>query len=662
MRAYIVFVLGLVLGVLVAPIHVSGATLGYWKPLDVNATAAVLYDFDGDGDSEVILAPDHVVDGYVVLASPYLAKPRAALSDVDADDDPELLLYGAGEALIYDQGRLLLKVSVPDTEPVLSRYAVAFGRVVIWKTQVYTVEAPVYGSVVPAASPTKLYMIYTNGSALIARDAVAGEEVVVYPDFIEPIAAGMGYNVIGIVGKTRDGYLVYITYNPETGETHTAGFAVPVERTLAFNPLTGAFYIEAYGMLYRVTANSIVLVSDWKPLSSDYYGYIYLYKSGELAIYNIHSERTASKLDLPEPGAPDYVGAYPLLTVIYSGKPYTMVWAPVPTITLITPRYVYVGEPFKVYASVTGAQDWVMTLDGVPVEPGEIVINEAGTHVIAVMASSGVINVTQAEVIYAIPRPLYIALNVIDTRAFGPITVEIQASDHLTGEPVNTTCTLTVGEEELEIDTWVQTQLPILASEPVITASITCGDDTYYQRVTREVTIVPDPVTPEYTIEYLGGGTVSITFHAPGDQTAIAPGTVIVRLDNATLYAGANPAEFTLEPGEHIVTVAYESASTLFRNIEVNVTVSYYPTAEAVPPTATSVAVADRTITKTEVIYRNQTVTTTYKETVTVPKTVEVRDLKFTIAVSIMVGIAAIAATYALLRAPRREGEVEITV
>ena len=638
-------------------VHVGRADS--WIKYTVHATAAVVYDVDGDGVDEVILLPGYVLDNYVLIKSPYPPMPHGLLVDLDWDGSPELVLYNdRGDCLVFKGMRLVHSFVLgkpPATD--MERRTLVAGNLVVWKNNTWRVEDAVH--LVPVVAGDKVYAVYNNGTHLLIADP-SGARQVIYNDNLEPLAAYAQDNKVFILARARTG-VVYIVYDMASGAVRMTGYSIPVSRVYAF---TGdGFLVEALGKLYRITSRGAVLEYAGKPL---YYDgrYIYIRLGGRLAVYDPTLRRTVYSSRIPP--SCRVAGSYPTLALVCRDKVLVLSRIPEPFIEIDVPRNVLVGIPVHYRVTVKGATNYTILLDGKPVPPaGRIVFNHTGVHVITVSAANGPVTVTENATIKVHARPIKISLRFLaPPTPYKTTRLVVETRDALRNVRVDTVCRLRIGRTMLLARSWKPVNITIIPgsiNDTVIRVDAGCGGDGVYKETWYKTVIPLEPVEPEVHVDYLGGGKVRLALTVPSNNSAVVPGVVQVYVDGR-LVADTNPAIFKVSPGRHHVLVIFEPASRQFARTRYGFNIEYYYNVSEIPANrSATILVADRPVTRTVTVRvgGGSESTRTVTVTVRVPTTSTTPDL----AACLISGIVGVAGGYLLARrrktTPREEEEEE---
>jgi len=614
-----IIILSITMGSLLAVADTGGA----WKEYSFISTSIVSYDVDKDGVVELLALPYYMIDNYVQVRSPYAQYEHGMLVDVNLDGVKELVLYNnAGDYLIYNGTTLLKHFNLGAGTPIvdLTGRAIAVGNKVLFNMTVYSF--PDAGQVYPVVAGNKLYVVYEAGNKLYLEDT-DGNKWEVYNDAIEPLGAILSYNKLYIVGKAPLGGTVFIKYTIN-GTAQVSGFTTDLVRVIKWIPSDEAFIAEGENNIYRVKFYSLVLENTGTVIGYDDQ-YIYLYRDGEIVVYNPTTKTTVEKIETPEPRRPDvFGGTYPYMGVVYGNKTYIAVLKPEPVVVLIIPSKLTVGEPTYYRVDAANAEDVTLSVNGtvLPLE-GYITVNESGKYVFTVSASNGLITYTKTYIVEAEPRPLVLSIKVLGPAvAYENGRIVVEALDGLNGSKVeNIYCKLSVPDNlTLTIMPWKPvniTFIPPSDKELNVPISVTCGDGKYYRKTTYQIDIPVQPNVARIKTDYLSNGKIRISFVSlRGNQTV--PGEVNVYLDGEFVSHGDVPYILSgLTPGNHTIIVEFVPRLQAYKPAKYTLKLTYYENVSEVPSEVLStVQIADRV----KVI--NNTVVKT--ETVTVPKPVYV--------------------------------------
>jgi len=516
--------------------------------------------------------------------------------------------YGGGTVLVYDGMTLEANYTVPDVAPVVTPRAMAFGNAIVWRGEVYTVGGVEY--VVPAATQSSLYAVYTREGALRALNVPTGEEYVVYPDELRPLYAVHGYDRLLIAAITPSNNLAVIDW-PVGGTPQLSAYTVEPEAVAGYNPVHEEFYVKADGRLYRATLEALLLVSEWEPIYWER-SYVYLYSAGNLAVYNIMTRETAAVVELPRHEKPEAAFGYPSLVVSYPGESHVYYVGPLPYAVIRAAPYTYALETYTF--EVATDYNYTILIDGAPGDT-TWVFTDPGTHTVKVIVSNGVVTREYTFTVEVYPRPLHVSIHVLDPpEPMGSMTVLVAARDTLDGGNATVPVTVWVEGRPYNGTAGVPLEVPVgwVESRAIEVRAVAGGGA--YDVVERVVSVPVAPATAEPILHYLGGGMLVIEFAVRGVPVE---GEVEVVAGGRILYSGPLPAEVQLpEPGNYTLVARLHPATPAVLSAAYTLHVYYAGEVEE-PPRLEGwrVLVADRIVNETVVVYENRTVTVT--ETVT---------------------------------------------
>lgn len=614
-------VLALVLVITLPMIPVSANQEPTWIHFSITPTSAVYYDYDNDGVTEIVL-PGAIIEGYSLIASPYPPLPFVYKADLDGDGINELIVYGNGELYIYDGMKEVKHFTVPDVEPIKTRYAFAFDNLIIWDNKTYTIEGNIV-SVVPVADRNHLYALYYRDGYLRLLNVITGNEVSIYEGFI-PIYGVLDGNYIYIVATTQDGNLAVIKY--EMGGSPQIGvYTVSPQAVMGFNPITKVFYIKANNKLYSASVTSLLLVSEWEPVSADE-EYIYLYNTGTIAVFNTETGNTEATIQLPLAKKPSLVVGYPKPIAVFPDDGTYVLYTGTPIyITFYGSSGVRAGVPYHFTVSVRPeSANYTIMVDGVPISPDNttVVFTKLGYHNITVHATNGIITIKKTYHVYVYPRPLRVSLEVVKPpMAYSLMEIIVHTLDGDT--PVNLSCTIKLPNGEIINGT---TNHPITIpvgvprySHYTIYVNIT-GDMYGKIRKIYNIPVVPEPVKP--VVSFLGNGTFQIDIVSAVGEKPVN-GTLKIYYGTKLLYSGNVPGVIHLdEAGNYTLKLTfYPYYHYAFKQGQMMINITYLGEQETIPEiNGTQIVAVDHIINQTKVVVKNQTVTVTERIPQPVPK------------------------------------------
>jgi hypothetical protein len=662
-RIIVPAILLLIVLVSMSTIPTHATTPSSWVHFNLSPTSAVYYDYDSDGVVEIVL-PGAIIEGYSVIKSPYPNLPYVDVADLNGDGINELILYGNGELYIFDGMKQIGHFSVPDVEPIRTHYAYAFDNLIIWRNTTYSIGGDV-SNVVPVADRTHLYALYQRNGDLRLLNVLTGEEYCVFSGF-SPVYGVLSGSTVYIVALTSDGRLGIIKY-PIGGTPQIGVYAVNFQEVEGFNPITGSFYIKADNKLYEASV-SLLLVSEWEPISHDEVkNIIYLYKSGEIAIYNVLYGRIEATYNLPLAIKPVFVTGYPKPIVVYPGdKGMYVYYQGVIYITFYGSGYGKVGEPYKFSISVYPPRaNYTIIIDGLPVPQNttSVVFKRIGYHNITVEATDGVITVSRTFKVYVYPRPLQISLEVKEPpKAFSTMTLIVHTKDN--GNPVNLSCKVVYANKIYTGTTNSPIYIPIgVPTSEKIPVKVVINSEVYGNiERTYYIPVVKLPVQPE--VSFLGNGTFQIQVIANGTSIPVN-GTVKVYLGSNILYSGRLPATVKVPTaGNYTLKVRfYPDYVYAFPASTLTVNITYLGERETIPNGTAGIVAVDHIINKTKVIVKNQTVTVTERVPEPVPEPVlNTKEGLFFLGIGIGAGVPVgmVIAVEMIRRRKKEEIETEI--
>lgn len=617
-RNIILFSFMLILLTLPSLVIIPRAGTGNWIHLDITPTTAVVYDYDSDGVEEIVF-PGSILEGSTLIASPYPNEPFVSLADLDGSGINKLVLYGDGKLYIYDGMNKELELIVPNVNPIISQYAYAFGNSVVWNNRTYTIKT--VNQVVPIADMNHLYLAYNRNGDLRILDVSTQKEKVIYPGFI-PLYGVLYDNTAYIIANTSDGNTAIIQY-PLSSYPRIGVYTVKYEGYMGFNPINHNVYIKANGKLYSITPTSLLLVSEWEPVSHDY-RYIYLYKNGYIGVFDTVSGRTTVTYKLPKNEKPQYVTGYPKLVVVYPDDG-TYVYYTGQTIYVIYygPTGVIAGEnyTFKLYVYPETA-NYTIQADGLPVSPTNttVTFDKVGVHEIRVEVTNGVITITRTYHVHVYPRKLSsITLEVTKPpKPFSLMEMILHTKDN--GKQVNLTYEVYYNGKTYKGITNTPIDIPInIPTTPRIPITINITSDLYGTIVKHYyIPVEREPVKP--VVSFLGNGTFQIDI-TPVEYQQTLNGTVKVYLDNNNLYTGKLPAIITLKnPGNYTIKIKYyPQYPYAFKQSTLTVNITYLGRMENIPNMTTRIVAVDHIINQTKIIVKNNTITVTQPPTGSYP-------------------------------------------
>ena len=643
----------LVLVVVSLPVSIGAAQS--WKEYGFVSTQIIVYDFDLDGADEVIALPYYVIDNFVALRSPYPYYEHGLLVDVNLDGVKELVLYNrAGDYLVYKGQKLLGSFHLGPGTPVVDVFgeAVAVGNKVLFNMTVYTFRGAEGVQVYPLIVWPDVYAVYEKGR--LYMEDVHGNRTLLYDDEIEPLAAVQGYDAIYVLGRTKTG-TVLLEYRD--GRVEVTGFTINATRAVFWVGADEAFIVEAGDALYRVKPGLLVLENTGRLLGYDD-TYLYLYTGGKIVVYSPVTQRTVDKLDPPPHIEPVTVeGSYPLIGLVAGRKTYLAVLVPEPYTYLVAPDEAIVGERTYYRLSAYGATNASLTVNGtrIPLE-GYITFNETGTYVFTASVSNGVITATDTYSIKVVPRPLLLSLTVHGTpTAFGPAQVEIEAYDALNGTKVQRLdCTIGIADKTYRVLPWTPLNITIIPVGGLnMPLQVSCWSEVY-EKTVKTVTVPLAPARARILVDYLGNGTVLLSFYSPMGEPV--NGTATVYLDGILAASGPAPVNITVEPGNHTLVVMFTPTTPFYSASEYKLRVVRYENVSNVPPEIGKVVVADRPV--------KEQVTTTVTQTTTALYTTTVRetqpDIMLTALITVPGTIAGFLAGYYMRKRGGSETGIEM--
>ena len=627
--AYLILLIALTLSIIAPAIPVHAQTPGNtWREYSFPSTGIVAYDADGDGNVEILALPYYMIDNYVQVSSPYEQYEHGMLVDVNSDGVKELVLYNnAGDYLVYSGPKLLKHFYLGTGAPIvdLSGEAIAVGNRVLFNMTVYTFPDAANTQVYPIVADGSLYVVYVKGSLYL--EDTEGHKWTVYRDEIEPLGAVLAQGTLYLLGKAPLGGTVFIKYKLN-GTAQVWGFTAELKRAIMWIPYDDAFIAEGVsGDIYRVKFNTLVLENTGSVLGYDD-RYVYLYQDGKVYVYSPITKTTLTTIILPEPAKPDVFGGhYPYISVSYGKKTYALILKPLPSAYLIMPSTVTVGEKTYYRLDVYEAEEASLTVNGtlIPLE-GYITFNQTGTYVFTASMSNGVITVTKTFKIRVVPRPLVLSVRVLGNAvAYQSGKIMIEAIDGLNGSKVESIyCKVFLpGNQTLTAKPWEELSVKFIPPSDNylnMPMSVKCGDNKYYKETAYSISIPLQPTTAKIKADYLGNGTIEITFISLACPSKTVPGEVNVYLDGKFISHGDVPYVLHgLTPGNHTVTVEFVPRLPVYRPAKYTLHVTYYANVSEVPSELVGkVQIADRV----KVI--NNTVVKT--KTVTVPKPIHIKE------------------------------------
>ncbi len=590
-----------------------------WIHLDITPTTAVTYDYDSDGVEEIVF-PGSILEGYTLIASPYPNEPFVSLADLDGSGINKLVLYGDGKLYVYDGMKKEKELIVPNVIPITTQYAYAFGNTVVWNNRTYTVKT--VSRVVPVADRTHLYIAYNRNGDLRILDTSTQKEKIIYPEFT-PLYGILYDNTIYIVANNTNGNTAIIQY-PLSSYPRIGVYTVKYQSYMGFNRINHNIYIKADNKLYSITPSSLLLVSDWEPVSHDY-RYIYLYKNGYIGVYDASTGATVATYKLPVNGKPQYVTGYPKLVVVYpTGGTYVYYTGQTMYIIFYGPTGVRAGEnyTFKIRVYPPTAS-YTIQADGLPVSINNtrVVFNNTGVHSIRVEATNGIVKIVRTFHIYVYPRHLTkMSLEVTKPpKPFSIMEIILHTEDN--GKPVNLSYIVEYNGNEYQGITNRPLDIPIkIPEQPRINIKVNITSRLYGAIIKQYyIPVEKEPVKP--IVSFLGNGTFQIDITPQSKGEIELNGTVKIYLGHENVYTGKLPAIVKLDnPGNYTLLVKYyPQHQYAFPTTTLKVNITYLGKTAIIPTNTAGIIAVDHIINQTKVVVKNNTITVTAPPTYSHP-------------------------------------------
>lgn len=599
-----------------------------WIYYNISASSGVFYNFDKNGILSIVL-PNIIIERGTLISSPYPKGFFVATADLAGNNTNQLILYGNGKLLIYNGLKLVGSFNVPNVLPIKTEYAYAFNNVIIWKNSTYVVSGNV-SNIIPIANENNLFVAFESNGYLKIADLLNGKIIPIYKG-LRPIYGALGWTSIYIATITNEDNLVIVKYpidnliynnsiftnnpSPDIG-----AYTILPQKVLGFNPITDSFYVEANNKLYSVSVNSLLLISEWKPIAY-HHGVVYLYNNGKIAIYDTQYNKVMGIYTLPIDKEPLFITGYYNLLAIYSNGTYVHYNFGMMYVIISGSQFATAGNPynFDVYVFPSSLK-YTILVDGLPTKNTTIIFDKPGLHTIKVIATNGIINISRIENVYVEPRPLTIYLKVIKPpEAYSVMKLILYTSYN--NIPVNLSYNISyngkvysgISNKPITIPVGVPTisKLPILVK---INSEL-------YGNITRYYEIPLMKIPLKSSISFLGNGTFQIDL-TPVNTSIQLHGKIIVILKHKVIYNGSLPAiiKFNKAGNYTLVAIYYPINKASFPITGIKINIRYLGNITKIPNmTNVKIVSLDHIINKTKIIIKNRTVTTFITETTTQP-------------------------------------------